>query len=204
MSLYALADRRFTVRRLSAYVLEPVDVAASHSPARQPERESLIQVRISGGSDNAGTVVVSGTVAGAADTETLTFTEAGYQTTVKLFTAITTLVPSGFTGATIEAKALGTDGSPQPIDYVLATDIPLTVSPNTGMARWMAQMQGTTQTGDATALLPWLDVWQPREGDVFVDTISAEQWLVVGKPAYRGRLRPQVWELNLRLRPGST
>ena len=72
MSITGMSDRLITVKRRSSDVLTPVVAAASHSADVQPPVDSHIEVAISGGTSNTGTVTVLGLVGGVPDSEVLT------------------------------------------------------------------------------------------------------------------------------------
>ena len=85
-----------------------------------------MQVAVEGGTTGSGTVQVAGTVDGAADSETLTFTANGVDATEKLFTAVdtdgitTTGLADETTVPTVSVKAVDEGGSPIVTTYAVA------------------------------------------------------------------------------------
>lgn len=198
-SIFGMATNTCTWKRATAYVLDAVAVAASHSPTRQPVRASCVQVRLQG-SAPAGTVTVAGTVAGVADTEVLTWTgTAGYRATVKQFTALTPFTPSLTGATTIDAQAVGLDGQPQAATYAIATGLPVHVRHDSG--RWPLEPPGGERKARATARVQYEDTWAPRQGDI-VDLDTGETWEVIAAPRKGGGLRPDHWVVTLEQREG--
>lgn len=198
--LAALANCLVTVKRSTAYVLDSVAPAASHSPNRQPVRASPMQVTLAG-STPAGTVTISGTVNGAADTETLTFTGAGTKVTVKSFTAITTITTS-LTGTTsIAVQAVGPGGSPQVTTYTLKSGLPVNRRVWDSQS-WPVTVPGTVQKEGATFRVQYEDVWEPRQGDIFEVEGTGEDYEVVGRPRSHGNFAPDHWIVRAELRQG--
>jgi len=180
---FGVAGRRVDIYRETAYVLDESTVAASMSLTRQPERESIMQVNIEGGTANTGTVIITGTVDGSSGaTETLTFTEAGFQITTKRFTAVSGLVTTGLADEaavpTIGIEAVGVGGSRNNASYKIQTGYPCHL--DHGYTRWAGDKQGSTELETVQMFLPYNPVWTPREGDVFIDIFTAEQFVADG------------------------
>ena len=208
MSIFAAADRRFTFKRVTAFVLDAATAAATMAISRNPPTASLIEVRVTGGTANTGTVTVSGTTEdGGAGSEDLTFTAAGYKTTALRFTALSSFVTTGLadeaTKPMVSARAVGPGGQPQNTTYSVVTDRAAALSDV--RAKWPMGISGATEGIDDLAVLfvPYEDVWAPREGDIAVDDQTAEQFIVRGVVEKRGRLRVRQWELRVQRRQGS-
>lgn len=208
MPITNLADRRMTVRRKTSILLGPVAVLASHAPTRQPATAAAVRVRLAGGTTSTGTVTVSGTVAGLPDSETLTFTRNDVLETVKLFTALSTITTSGLadevTPPTITVDAVGRDGTAIHTSYVVVSGWP--IRKDAGPPSWPAPVPGSSQTEDAWMYIDWTSMWEPRDGDVFIDERTAEEWQAVGHPSQHGGglVQPHHWEVRVRRREGSS
>ncbi len=193
MSVTGLSASRYTLQRTSPFVLDPVTASGGgHSPDRQPATASAIQIKALA----AGTVLVSGTVDGSPDTETLSFTGTAYKTTSKRFTAITSFTPAGaLLGTTIEAKALGADGTPQvKLKADVATGLPGAFTP--GVPQWARTRPTTTDKRKAMLAFDWRPDIEINAGDFLLDEQSGERWLVNGTPnLLRGRIIPHHWEV---------
>lgn len=204
MSITALADRRITVYRRSPYVLDPVAVAASLLPSRQPARESCVEVTTTGGA--AGTVTIAGTVAGLPDSETLTMQVGGDQRATGLvFTSISSITTTGLAGATISAQAVGRDGSRNhAVSATVATGWPMRM--DRGSVRWPSPPFGSAQIEDTVFYMDWTAAWEPREGDVFVDDRTGQEFFVIGPPTQHGGgiTIPHHLEIRVHRREGST
>lgn len=195
MSITSMAGRLITVHRRTAFALDSAVATATMSLDRQPPVASVIEIEVSAG---AGTVTVTGTVAGVPDSEVLTYAAGGTQRTIKLFTAVDALglaVSAGLVGATIQALALGGDGSRNHMAYVLITGVRAHL--NRGSARWPNTVAGTAEVERTWFGIDYTTLWAPREGDVFVDQGSSEQWKVVGTPDWLGSIRPHHWEVRV-------
>lgn len=196
--LGAIVNCTVTVKRSTAQVLDTVAPAASHTPDRQPVRASQIQVTLTG-SAPAGTVTVSGTVNGVADTEVLSFAAVGSKGTTKPFSPVTTIATSLTGTSTITATAIGPGGSPQVGEYSLKTGVPMAKT-DKGAQRWPVLMPGTMQEEEATFRVQYEDVWSPRQGDLFIVEGSGEVYLVHGKPKSFGNFAPDHWVVPAKLR----
>jgi hypothetical protein len=203
MSITALADRRITVYRRSPYVLDPVAVAPALAPSRQPARESCIEITTSGGA--AGTVTVSGTVSGLPDSETLVLNAGGDQRATGLvFTSVSGIATAGLAGATVSAQAVGRDGSRNhSVSAVVVTGWPMRM--DRGSVRWPSPTFGSSQMEDTVFYLDWSPAWEPREGDVFVDDRTGQQFFVLGPPTQHGggSTIPHHLEIRVQRREGS-
>ncbi len=207
MSLYALGEARFDVKRQTAAVVDAGTAAALMTVARQPARRSLLQVSVTAGTSCTGSVTITGTVDGqVGEVESLAFEESGQRTTRREFTAIATVATAGLTNEstvpTVEVRTVGIDGSPQHQTYTVAADRAGNLW-QPFRPGWPQPVSGSAQVGNARIALPYEEVWSPREGDVFVDLITSEEWLVVARPRVRGGLRPSHWELDVERRDGT-
>lgn len=200
MSVFSMATTVVTWKRSTAYVLDSVAVAASHTPDRQPTRASCVQVKLTG--SPTGTVTITGTVEGVSDSEALTWTgSAGARVTMKQFTAITTITTSLSGGTLIDAQAVGTSGQPQASTYTLKAGHPVQLSEDHS-PRWPGAMPGHERTNTSTCRVQYEETWAPRQGDVVVAG-TGETWHVVGNPRVGGELGPDHWRVRLEQREGA-
>lgn len=205
MSIYSMADRRLSIYRKTAYVLDPVAASASFPLDRQPSVETYLQVKVSGGTDNTGTVTISGNVDGSPDSEALVFSASGIKETEKRFESVSGVVTSGLddeaTIPTIEIKSIGADGSPQNGLALLKSGVPGVVHySGTEDHAWRATVGGSGQFGDGSLLLPYLSDVDLRDGDLVEDESTGEQWLITGKPVLGGGLRPRIIDAKIMAR----
>ena len=199
------AHRTFTVRRKTAFVLDPVASSVSMSLDRQPVRESVLQVRASAG---AGTITITGTDSnGDPITDALTFTSGGFRQSVKRFV---TVEPNGIVVAwsgglpTIEIKSLGADGSLQNQDYPVVSGWPMYMDRSRpSRAIWKGERSGSAEEEPVFILIQWSETWAPREGDILVDDHSNEQFVITGSPLLEGYNRVSHWEAWGMRREGS-
>lgn len=195
MSVSGLAGSLYTLQRTSPYVLDPVAASAGgHSASRQPPVASVIQVK----APAAGTVAVAGTVDGSSTSETLTFTGAGFRATVKRFAALTTLTPAGaLLGGSIEAKALGADGTPHnKLKSDVVNNLPGVFTP--GIPRWAANQAAKSPNANSEQAMlgfDWVDSFAINRGDHLLDEGTGDRWLVLGTNLLRGRVIPHHWEV---------
>lgn len=200
-----MADRAITVHRRSPRVLDPVAVAALLSASRQPSRAACIEVRTTGGA--AGTVTISGTVNGAPATELLTFTGPDVLCGRKLFSALNVpaFATTGLAGATLQAEAVGRDGSRVHAETaVVVSAWPMRMDRSTGQRSWPVLPAGVSELEQTTFFMDWTDAWMPRNGDIFVDDRTAEEWHVEDVPTYHMQSTiPHHLEILVRRREGS-
>lgn len=201
MPLGAHADRWFDFKRTTAWVVDAAPAAASMT-IRQPSRAALMQATVSGGTANTGTITFTGTVDGVAGaTETLTFTGAGTQVTTKAFSSLSSVTTSGLADEaaipTVKVKAVGRDGSPQNTTYTIAAGrCAVTWNPGSSFSGW-TMAPGAAQTGSTSMHLDYEEAWQPREGDIAIDLVTAEEFMVNATKMLNGSLRGRLWEITM-------
>jgi len=202
MSITSMAGRLFTVYRRSAYLqpAQALTASGSAAPPLQPAAPAMVQVVVDGAT-SFGTVTVNGLVGGSPDAEVLTWTANGAKSTIKRFDSITTLDWSGWTDGTWAVQAVGSDGSRIHQRQAIATSVRCHL--NRGAARWPNTTAGTAEVEATWLAHDWTTAWAPREGDVYVDQGSSEEWKVVGDPNWLGSLRPHHWEVRIKRREGS-
>lgn len=199
--MFANLNSFVTLRRRSASLIDASAAAATLAVSRQPVRASLVEVTVAstvgGGS---GTVAITGLSEGATTTELLTFTAAGVKQTGKLFSSISGMTTTGLADEspppTVSARVCGRDGSSQSTEEELARDYPAAVDERSGW--WRNDMHGgASQDDHAYVMLPYCEVFSPREGDVLTDG-QGRRWLVVNAPPMGGALHPDFWRLTVK------
>ena len=185
MSLYRAANRLMTFKRQTAYVVDSVAASDTVSIDRQPVSDSLIEVNISGGTDNTGTVVIAGIVNGSSDSQTLTFTGAKIKNTSKQFSSLTSITTTGLSDEAsvpnISVRAVGIDGSPNLMNYTVAASRPVTAAymQMRGAANWDANTYGTQETDYLQVIVSYEEAWRPRVGDLIHDDQQpGDIWMV--------------------------
>lgn len=166
-----------TWRRISALAIVATSPSGSLTVVRQPDGASSVVVTVEG--TPSGAVTISGTVDGVADSEGLTWTgTAGWKTTRRRFSAISSIT-SALTNATeISARYAGEGGEPRPREYDLRTGIP--VGRSTRRARdWGTPPPGAQQDATEVLRVCYEETWEPRENDVVVYS-TGERWKVAG------------------------
>lgn len=209
MSITAMAGRTITVYRRTAFIIDSEalsGVPASLAVDRQPAHDSIIQVRLTGA--GAGTITVNGDVDGVPDTEVLAFSGSGIRATVKTFDAgsITGLdYSAGFSGAdAVQAKSLGANGHPHHNPTTLVTGWPARF--DRARSRYPVPASGAIEVEKTRVYLDYTTVWTPREGDVFVDERTSEEFFVIGHPELHGggQAIPHHWEFEVERREQSS
>lgn len=199
MTMFGVADRRVTISRQTAYLVDAATAAATMTADRQPSRASLMLVQVSGGTTGSGTVTIAGTVGGVADTEAIVFTANGTKRGSKRLTALSGVTTSGFadeaTIPTVSVQAVGEDGSPQPTTYSVATDYPATWSYHASQPH-TAEKVGIHRDDDITVSLPRTSAWTPRLGDYITDEANNEVVEVRQVRIRRSNTFPHHWELR--------
>jgi hypothetical protein len=204
MSITAMADRLINVYRRTSLVRDQIAVSPSIACSRQPARPACIEVRLTGGA--AGVVTVFGTVAGSSASEALAFPGgADALCTHKVFSALATpaFTTTGLAGGRLQAEAVGRDGSRvHATTAPVASDWPMRLDRST--ARWPVPIAGGAQTERTVFYMDFTADWSPREGDVFVDQRTLEEWAVEGIPTLHGASTfPHHWEIAVRRREGT-
>lgn len=200
-SVLMIANALVDWKRSTAYLLDPVAVAGSIAPTRQPVRKSCVQVKLTGAPN--GTVVVAGLVDGVADAETLTWAgSAVARATVKQFSTLTGFTASLTGASTIEALAMGPGGQPQADTYVLKGQHPVQMN-ESNAPRWQASTPGSERANYATCRVQYEEVWAPRQGDIVADLITGTTWQVVGQPRVLGTIFSGHWHVRLEQNEGA-
>ncbi|MBU6287603.1 MAG: hypothetical protein KGS10_05520 [Chloroflexi bacterium] len=208
MSITALADRRVTVYRRTQYVIDATPAAPAMGLSRQPGARACLQVVVSGTSPCTGTVTISGLIGGSPIVTVLTFSYPDTQTTVAQYDSISLVTTAGLADEsplpTIAIQAMGRDGSAVHASYVLVSDWPM--RKDAGSPSWPAPIPGAAEMERCLWYFDYTDAWIPRDGDVFVDQRTGEQWLVVGHPAQHGGglTVPHHFEVTCMRRQGSS
>jgi|6_EtaG_2_1085325.scaffolds.fasta_scaffold51980_2 hypothetical protein len=205
------AHRTFTVKRMTAFVLDAATASATMSLTRQPVRESMLQVRVYNGTTNTGTVTLTGLdISGGAVSEVLTFTTIGYKQSVNLYASVNVggVTTSGLTDEatvpTMEIKSLGADGSLQNASFNVVVGWPMYMDRSRpSRAVWKAERSGTAEEEPVFVMIQWSDTWAPREGDILIDNYSAEQFVITGTPMLEGYNRVSHYEAWAQRRQGS-
>lgn len=203
MSIYPQANATIRVLRATALVLDSATLAASHAPSRQPVRAATVSVYVGGAP--TGTVVVTGTVGGTPGvTETLTWAGTpGWQTTSREYTAISGFTSTVAGGTTVQAKALGRDGSPQLATYtVRGPGLPVTMEETQFESLSQSRKQGTQEEGVRQFRIQYEEVWRPRIGDrIVVDGMGVdddETYEVLEVRTLPNRMAPSEWACRAR------
>lgn len=199
-TIFSMATNLSTWYRVTALILDSATPAGSHTASRQPIRASCMQVQLSG--SPTGTVTISGTVDGVADTEVLTWTgTAANRATWKAFTAVSGISTS-LSGATaIEITAVGSDGSPQVDTVALKEGWPISYR-DYGIQSYRQESPGNEKKASGVMLVAYDETWKPREGDV-VTLDTGETYDVAGVPTTGGGLQPDHWKVRVNRREGA-
>lgn len=207
MPITSMAGRLMNVYRRSAYLAAP---QATPAPTQSlvlsgvPAAGAYVQVTVEGTPASFGQAFVTGTVGGAPTVASLTFTAPATLVTTQRFDAgsITALDLTGWgAGGTWSARAVGADGSRIHSRSTVATAVRCHL--NRGAAAWPMTTAGKVEREATWLAHDWTDAWAPREGDVYVDQGTGEEWRVVGDPNWLGSLRPHHWEVRVHRREGS-
>lgn len=192
------------VTRRTATVLESTPAAVTMSLTRQPARESLLEVHVSGaGAPCTGSIYVQGLDGtGATRSEALAFTSAGYKRTVHRYASAVGLTSSGLSDESpvpsVEARAVSGSGSPEVAEYDLRTGWPAAIAP--GLPTWPNTAgSGGVETGHAGVVLAYDETWAPRPGDVVHDDTGAS-WEIVGTPQLASALVASHWNCRAKRR----
>jgi hypothetical protein len=190
------------VRRQTAALFGPSVAATTLSWDRQPGRAALVEFNVhNNGTAGTGSLTITGTSGGVAATETVTVTGPGFYRSSRAWTALAGLTTSGLADEasvpTLEARAVGQDGSPCEAPYLLVAGWPAAINVGGGSllrgGDWPNDRRfGRAQTADATAIIAWDETWELREGDLITDDIG-RRWQVVGDPRIAGTTMYRHW-----------
>lgn len=153
-----------------------------------------------GGTDNSGEVTVAGLSGGVLITETQTWAAAGYRQTVNAFSSITGVTTSGLAGEatppSVQIRAIGHDGSPEPSLYEIVSGWPAQVEDNSD--DWPAhQAGGRGQVGGPRLTVAYAEHWSPRPGDLAEDDLG-RTWEVQSDSRPLGTVSAEVWWCRVR------
>lgn len=199
-TVFSMATHLSTWYRVTALILDAAVPAGTHTASRQPVRASCMQVKLSG--SPVGTVTISGTVDGVADTEVLTWTgTAAHRVTWKAFTAVSGITTSLSGAGSIEITAVGADGSPQ-VDTVTLKEMWPVVYRDYGINSYRQESPGNEKKVSGVVLVAYDESWKPREGDV-VTLDTGETYDIAGVPTTGGGLQPDHWKVRVNRREGA-
>jgi hypothetical protein len=191
MTLFSTATDLVTWRRTTGFVLEPVAVSASLSSDRAPAGEACIQVRLQG--NPSGGVVVSGTVDGSPDSETLTWDgSGGYRVTRKRFTGSVSFSVAATGGTTISAKAVSPGGEPVLSLYTVRGPGHPVSRETVTMGRSPVRRPGDQEEGSFRFMVQYEDVWKPRKGDRVTDDRTGHVYEILRVEQRSGGLAPMA------------
>ena len=179
------ANRVFTFARRTEFLMTATTAAASMSAARSiPDGGSYVEITVADGTTGSGGVSVIGTdTEGSASTYDMTFTKNATKVTTTKFASLSSITTSGLADeasiATVSATSVSADGTPNLIEYDVAT------------ARWVAfsfrgQMDypaltpGTVERDEAMIMVDYEGSWAPQVDDIATDQQSSDTWLVRG------------------------
>lgn len=193
-------SRRVSIRRQTAYLVDPEAAAANHTVDRQPVRESLLQILLSGGTARTGTVTVTGTVGGVAGVqEVFTFTGETARRGSKLFTAVSAVTTTGLADEpskpTLALQAVGRDGSVQNASYAVASDVPAEREDRSDVQHDPMQ-PGSSPKHESTWVLFYDDAYAIRQDDLVVEDATGETWRVMSAVLLPSPLQPFQRELE--------
>lgn len=192
---------RITIRRRSAWVVEQAAAAATMTVARQPPRESRLEVATSG----TGIVYARGLVAGVTTTEGVSFADGtlAVRQTAALFTSVASVTTSGFAAENVSVRSVGRDGSPQQAIATLASDWPASLS-ESEPSRSSVAMPGRTEDGTGWWTIAFSETFEPRVGD-YIDDERGRRWEVAGVPRPGGaNAADPHWHVRCRRREGDS
>jgi hypothetical protein len=207
--MWDLLTDRVTVRRATAVVLDPVSAATTLTWTRQPVRETVVELRVHpDGTTGSGTLTITGTAGGVAQTETLIATGPGWFRSTYSWTALAGLTTSGLadeaTPPLVSARAVGRDGSPQEAHYTLRENWPAAIQvggASGGLVQGGAwpndRAAGRVETTQATVLVHYDETWTPMNGDLLDDSYG-RTWQIVGKPRVAATTIIRHWYLRVR------
>lgn len=189
---------RIDVVRPSAWIVASGAVAQTLTVGAQPPRESRVELSVTP-TTATGTIATTGLVNGATTTELATFDGTlGVRQTDKLFTSIAGMTTTGLAGATVSARAVGRDGSPQHGTSAVVSGWPAAIDP--GSPSWPnVSGPGKVESDPRDIVVAWSDVWTPRNGDQITDE-RGEKFVVVGAPKPGGGAIASHWLVKVKRR----
>jgi hypothetical protein len=195
-----VAERRISIYRRTAMVVERAQATSSLTIARQPVRESVLLIRVEGGT-SGGSVTISGLVGGAAASETKTLLGPGFAQSHKVFQSISSISVTGMSdeepAPSISVEALSPGGEPQFSTASVVSGYPATFSK--ARNRWAGAVHGVESVGPSLLLVPFSESFDPRPNDIIRDETTLDEYLVRDVDLVtRGRLcLPSHYELSL-------
>jgi len=199
--LASISRDRITIKRQSTKAISEA-AAATISVTSNPITPAVVQIAIA--PYEAGSVTVTGTLNGGAQTETITPKSyssgtKGLAVGVKLFDTVTQLACSGWSSSvTVTMDYRTEDGGSAPFRTSLATCYPATIS--RGLPSWKNPISGTEQGETITVILPYTCSFTPKAGDIFVNDDTGEQFLCDGAPMIEGAGVSQYFRCRARRR----
>lgn len=201
MTAWWAMSSRLTIRRRSAWVVEQAAAAVTMTVARQPPRESRLEVATTG----TGILYARGLVAGVTTTEAVSFADGTLpvRQTTALFTSVASVTTSGFSAQNVSVRSVGRDGSPQQALAVLVEGWPASFSEREP-SRSSVSFQGRTEDGTGWWTIAFSETFELRPGDL-IDDERGRRWEVLGVPRPGGaNVADPHWLVRCRLREGDS
>lgn len=195
--MFAETEHAVNIYRQTSIALGPMPVSGSMSiDIPTPQLPARIRIALSD-TVSTGSVTVVGTCAGISGvSEVLTFTKGGARTTERAFSAWSSVTTAGLTSEseppTITGSWVGADGSAVNSKILVVSDRRISLW-ETNDRSWSGggadtRFGATPGGAKIKGVIPFEEVWSPREGDIVVDFLSGEQWMIEGAPIARGML----------------
>ena len=186
--LASIARSRITIKRQSTQAISQ-SAQDTINVTSQPITDAVVQLAVA--PYVAGTVTVTGTLNGAAQSEEVTLVgyssnTKGLASTVKLFDTVTSLTCSGGLAGntTLTMSYRAEDGGAVQFRQTITTCYPAQIS--RGYEAWRNGRAGTDQSERITIMIPYTCSFSPRSGDIIINDDTSEQFLCVGAPLIDG------------------
>ena len=178
----SMANHYWSFYRQTAFAMDRATATATMAITRALAVASYAQIKVVGGTTGSGSVTVIGTdSSGSALSNTLTFTKSSTQVTPVRFTTITSITTSGLADevlvATVECKAVSSDGTENLMQYLVAANRPVLVEVK-GTSDNPVLNSGSYAKEMVKTCLDYESSWTPKISDIAIDDQTGDQWLL--------------------------
>jgi|TARA_Y100000289_G_scaffold14595_1_gene13699 hypothetical protein len=203
--LISVCNNIVLIRRRTSLALEPQAPASSISMTSQPSTQCVVQINLS--ANTTGSITVTGSLGGSAQSETLNYASSRFACTALQFDDISTISCDSnivSSGSTIEIKYMGLAGGVIEIFKTMVDDYPVNIT-RTGSQTIHAADQRVDVFGSYIkegpfVHIPYTEVFYPKVNDLMTEKLTNEIFSIRGVQLiqqFRGRA--MFWRCNMEI-----
>jgi len=194
--LISLCSSLVDISRRTSEAIPSTAVVSSISVSANPDLNCPVNCVFSVA--QTGIITITGTLDGVSQNETINVSANKIASGIKVFSTISSIafdasIVSG--GGNVIVKYIGKDGGSVSSTRIIASSYPIKI--NRGKEDLLVPQSGSNPVERATALLPFTEVFEPKEGDIITLNETKVEFLVTGNPFMEQIGFLSYWSLNL-------